>query len=186
MGPSIEWVDLEVLIKNGTLPTLGYQLQWRNPAFDRNFTTPEQIRGLLNLAYGGLTPDGQSGFSPTEGVVYSRLPLLGPNPFVNGTELDVYVDKIHQKGIRGPWNWYRVRSLDWEDQLGIAQKGNFQFKMPSLFIPATQDGTMPPKLYENMGGYFEKGLRIETVDSGHWALWEAKESVNEILEDWLD
>lgn len=184
LGLSAEWVDLAVLIENGTFPTLGYQLQWRDVSFDRNFTTQEQIRQLLNAGFGGLTPEGLPGWSEKFGLLYDRLPRLGPNPLVTGAELDFYVEKIHQKGIRGGWNWYRVRRMDWEDELGIAQRGDFKFKMPALFIPATKDTSMLPRYYENMGQYFEE-LKIEKVDAGHWALWEAKERVNEILGNWI-
>jgi soluble epoxide hydrolase/lipid-phosphate phosphatase len=184
LGPSIEWVDTINLVQNGTFPTIGYQLQWRDPAVDRNFTSSTQVAQFLNAGFGGLTVEGEAGVSPEEGIFYDKLPLLGPNPLVNGTDFDFYVDKIHQKGMRGAFNWYRVRRMNWEDELPLTRAGEFKFKTPSLFIPATKDTFMPPMLYERMGQYFED-LTVEKVETGHWAMWEDPEGVNGILEKWI-
>ncbi|KAH8895390.1 alpha/beta-hydrolase [Thozetella sp. PMI_491] len=183
-GPTIDWVDLSVLVTNGTYPTFGYQLQWREPSFDRNFTTAVRIRQFYNTMFGGLTSDGKSAFSVSDGILYDKLSLIGPNPLLNNAEMDVYVNMLLKRGVRGPFNWYRVQRMDWEDQLPIAQAGNFSFKMPSLFIPGLNDFSVPSSYYGDMGRFFDS-LTIKPVEAGHWILWEARERVNAILAQWV-
>ncbi|KAJ4297439.1 hypothetical protein N0V90_005330 [Kalmusia sp. IMI 367209] len=185
LGPSLEWVDMLDLVENGTYPTMGYQLQWRDLAVSRNFTTRDQVRSLLNTGFGGLTPDGEAGLSPYDGLHYDVMPLLGNQTLVNSTDFELYVDKISQKGMHGGFNWYRTRRMNWEDELPIAKKGSFKFQTPHLFIPATKDNFMPPELYTNMGQYFEVET-VEAVEAGHWAMWEKPDVVNEILRKWID
>ena len=185
LGLYPEWADLSVYVENGTFPTLGYQLQWRDPAADRNFTTAVQVRQLLNTLFGGLTPDGQSALNPSTGLLYDLMPQLGPNPLVNGTEMDLYVETLLKRGIRGPFNYYRVRRMDWEDELPLARANNFTYQMPVLFMPALQDPSMLPRYYANMGQYFED-LQIRPVNGSHWALWDGRDQVNSILKTWIE
>ncbi|KAM5529743.1 epoxide hydrolase [Fusarium oxysporum f. sp. phaseoli] len=184
LGLSKQWIDLPVLIGRYNFTTLGYQLQFINPSIDRNFTTPNQVHMLLNTFFGGLTPDGQSAFNFYQGLLYGLMPMLKPNPLVNATDMDFYVQKLLQHGMRGLFNWYRTREMDWEDDLQIAQAGNFEYGMPALFIPTLKDDFLLPQYYENMGQYF-KSLTIESLDTGHWDLWEGREMVNKILERWI-
>jgi soluble epoxide hydrolase/lipid-phosphate phosphatase len=184
LGPSPEWVDISDLVQKRIYPTLGYQLQWRDPAIDRNFTSSTQIAQFLNAGFGALTTEGEAGISSGEGILYDKVPLLGPNSLVNGTDFDFYVEKTHQKGMRGAFNWYRVRRMDWEDELPFARDEEFKFKTPSLFIGVTKDAFMIPELSEGMDHYFED-LTMETVDTGHWAMMEDPEGVNRFLEKWI-
>ncbi|CAH0018218.1 unnamed protein product [Clonostachys rhizophaga] len=184
LGLSTDWKDLSELVADGTFPTLGYQLQWRDPSIDRNFTTPSQIRMMFNTVFGGTTPEGAYGYSVSEGFLYDVMPLLQPNPLVNSSDMDLYVNSIARHGVRGGFNWYRTRRMDWEDELPLAEEGTFRFRMPSLFIPALRDISMPEEYYKDMPGYFDS-LAIRAVDAGHWAHWEGREEVNEILAGWV-
>lgn len=184
LGLSTEYEDLSVLVADGTFPTLGYQLQWREPAFDRNFTTRSEVKMLINNLYGGVTADGQAGFDPRYGVNYDVMPLLQPTALVSPADLDFYVDSFLINGLRGVFNWYRTRRMDWEDELPLAQAGNFSFQMPSLFVPAFQDGSMPTEYYENMDDHFDD-LTIQGVDANHWVTWEAPDELNAVITNWL-
>jgi pimeloyl-ACP methyl ester carboxylesterase len=184
LGLSTDWRDLSDLVADGTFPTLGYQLQWRDPSIDRNFTTPSQISMMFNTVFGGTTPEGAYGYSVSEGFLYDVMPLLGPNPLVNSSDMDLYVNSIARHGVRGVFNWYRTRRMDWEDELPLAREGTFRFRMPSLFIPALKDISMPEEYYRNMPEYFDS-LAIRAVDAGHWTHWEGREEVNDILTGWV-
>ncbi|VUC34141.1 unnamed protein product [Clonostachys rosea] len=184
LGLSTDWKDLSELVADGTFPTLGYQLQWRDPSIDRNFTTPSQIRMMFNTVFGGTTPEGDYGYSISEGFLYDVMPLLEPNPLVNSSDMDLYVNSIAKHGVRGVFNWYRTRRMDWEDELPLAKEGTFRFKMPSLFIPALKDISMSEGYYRNMPEHFDS-LAIQAVDAGHWTHWEGREEVNEILAGWV-
>lgn len=184
IGPSLEWKDTATLIADGTIPTFGYQLQWRDQSIDRNFTTPSQVKLFYNTCFGGLTPDGRPGFTYEHGVDYDLMPLLGPNPLVSDEVLDFYVDQALRNGMRGPFNWYRTRRMDFEDELPLAEAGGYQFKTPTLFIPALQDSIILKRYYENMGDYFDS-LEVQAVEAAHWAHWEKPEEVNKIVGDWI-
>lgn len=185
-GPNTEWVDLEQLVEDGTFPTWGYQLQWRDVSFDRNFTTKESVRSLLNALVGGSTADGQSAISAESGIIYDVLPNVIPESgLLKGTELDIYVDAIHQHGVRTEWNSYRTRRMNFEDELKIARAGEFKYKLPSLFIPSLQDFTILPEYYNGkMRADFEN-LTIEALDASHWLLLEDPQGVNRIVGSWL-
>lgn len=185
LGLSTDWRDLSDLVADGTFPTLGYQLQWRDPSIDRNFTTPSQIRMMFNTVFGGTTPEGAYGYSVSEGFLYDVMSLLQPNALVNSSDMDLYVNSIARHGVRGVFNWYRTRRMDWEDELPLAkEEGTFRFRMPSLFIPALKDISMPEEYYRDMPGYFDS-LAIRAVDAGHWTHWEGREEVNDILTSWV-
>ncbi|EME85579.1 uncharacterized protein MYCFIDRAFT_171483 [Pseudocercospora fijiensis CIRAD86] len=95
------WVDLSVFVENGTYPLLGYQLQWRDFAWERNFQSRAQIRDLLNGAYGGLTQDNQSAFSPYDGYNLDQLPTLQPTQLINFTTLDIWFENFAKQGFHG-------------------------------------------------------------------------------------
>lgn len=184
LGPVTEWADTADLVANGTYPTFGYQLQWRDQSIDRNFTTASDFRMMFNTLFGGTTPDGQPGFSPEAGIAYDLMPLIDSNPLVDEADMDIYVNSVMIHGSRGIFNWYRTRKMDWEDEQPLANQGPFKFKAPSLFLLATKDEVVLPRYYENMGQHFDD-LEIKEIESGHWMLWEARESVNTALESWL-
>lgn len=184
LGPSLEWIDLLDLVQDGTYPTLAYQLQWRDPAVNRNFSTKAQIRSVLNAGWGGLTPDGRGAFSISEGWQYDLIPLLGNQTQMSPADFEIYVEKINQKGMGNAFNWYRTRRMNWEDELPLAKKGDFKFRIPHLFIPALKDAIFPPELYTDIGRYFEK-VTVRPVDAEHWAMWGKPDEVNAILEQWI-
>jgi pimeloyl-ACP methyl ester carboxylesterase len=188
-GPTLGWVDMLDLVQNGTYPTLGYQIQWRDPAMDRNFTTEDDVRSFLNAGFGAVTAEGVGGLAPQDGIHYDVLPQLGNQSLVSAEDFEIHVKKISQKGMRGAFNWYRTRRMNWEDELGLAveweAKGGFRFRTPHLFVPAEGDFFMPPELYKDYGRYFED-LTVEGVEAGHWSQWEKPDEVNAILGKWIE
>lgn len=185
LGPSIEWKDTAEFVADGTYPTLGYQLQWRDQSIDRNFTTRSEVSMFLNTLYGGLTPEGESGFSNLHGVNYDLMPLLGPQTLLSPETFEFYVDSMLENGLRGAFNWYRARRMDWEDELPLAEEGvGLHFQGPALYIHTLADSTFPESYHEDMGDFFDS-LEIKGLDVGHWAHWESPEGVNELLEEWF-
>ncbi|KAF2643752.1 alpha/beta-hydrolase [Massarina eburnea CBS 473.64] len=184
LGPSLEWVDLLDLVQNKTYPNFNYQIQWREPAIDRNFTSMEQTRLFLTAGFGGLTADGEPGLTAYDGLYYDRLSQLNPQSLISAEDFEIYVPKIHQNGFHSHFNWYRTRRMNWEDELPIAELGPWKFKTPHLFMPATADSFLPPALYIDMERYFDN-VTIEAVEAGHWSMWEKPSDVNNILEKWI-
>lgn len=101
-------------------------------------------------------------------------------------------------------NWYRNREVNFKDELQYVLPSllfpsltfplynlpnrhrltNKIINVPVLFIQATKDDALPPSLSEGMEGLIPNLTRKE-VKTGHWALWEAPEKINEFVGEWL-
>lgn len=56
--------------------------------------------------------------------------------------------------------------------------------VPVLFIQATKDDALPPAMSEGMEQHIPN-LTRKSVDTSHWALWEAPKQVNHFIKEWL-
>ena len=100
-------------------------------------------------------------------------------------------------------NWYRNQEVNFKDELLYVSHSpprsfaplpynlpnwhrltNKIINVPVLFIQATKDDALPPSLSEGMEGLIPNLTRRE-VKTGHWALWEAPEKINEFVGEWL-
>jgi pimeloyl-ACP methyl ester carboxylesterase len=182
--PVTEYVDLADQIDAGVTPTFGYQLQFRNPSIDSQLRGTTKIRQVLLALYGGSTPDGELGFDSRTGLIFENMPELGPSPLVSEADLDYYVKEYAKNTMRGPLSWYRTARVNFDDELPFARSGSLNFSMPGLYIGATQDTALPPSMSVGMEDYFPKGLTRGEVVSSHWALWQARVGVNQIVGEW--
>ncbi|KAI1765354.1 alpha/beta-hydrolase [Hypoxylon sp. FL1150] len=179
--PVTEYVDLAEEIAAGEHPTFAYRLQWRDPAFDRKFRSEAALRQFLTAVFGGQTPEGKVAFT-FKGVDLEELPRLLPAPLLHGATLDRHASEIHERGFRGPLNWYRLDRINFEDELPIAEAGGHKFPMPALFIRALNE---PFELSKDMDRHFDKLTKAE-VNTNHWALIEDDgKEVNKILRSWI-
>ncbi|KAJ6781100.1 hypothetical protein PWT90_00681 [Aphanocladium album] len=177
---------LEDMIAAGKWTHFGYQLQFKGPDVEERIQGADKIRQFLNAMYGGTTPDGEHGISLTSGAKLDILPQLGQTPLLSEAELDYYVENYMLRAapqMRGPLNYYRVQDLDWADGLARKQAG-VTIDMPALFIGAAADGAVPPSLADGMGKIV-RNVKIDQVQAGHWALWQAPAAINKKLETWL-
>ena len=103
-------------------------------------------------------------------------------------------------------NWYRNREVNFKDELQYVPPSlpfppilvslhrinslnrhrltNKTINVPVLFIQGTRDEALPPSMSKGMEGLIPNLTRRE-VKTGHWALWEAPEKVNEFVGEWL-
>jgi len=79
-------------------------------------------------------------------------------------------------------NWYRLRSVNYEDELSILDR---KITVPVLFIQALRDAALPPAMGGSMKTHFAN-LTVEQVNTGHWASWEDPVGINKILSTWLN
>ncbi|MCJ1413409.1 hypothetical protein MMC19_007514 [Ptychographa xylographoides] len=176
-----KYVSLQDIVTT-VLPNFGYQLQLGSGEVEKVLDSREQIRLFLNAMYGGKGPNGEVGFSPQSGIIFENLPHLGPSPLLSAQELDYYADEYAKNGLRGTLNWYRTREVNYQEELTL---GKTTIECPTLFVLATQDGVLSPALARGMEQYFTRLTRQE-VAAGHWALWQAAEEVNRMIQQWLD
>ena len=57
-------------------------------------------------------------------------------------------------------------------------------EQPLLFIQATKDQALPPAMSKDMEENCPNMTR-KSVDTSHWALWEAPEQVNGMVKEFL-
>lgn len=132
--PSKSFTSLEEIVKSGSLPNFGYQLQFASGQLENAIQSWEQIKQMLNSLYGGRTPKGESGFDVEHGIHLDRLPQLNHTPLVSKEMLDLYAEQYTKSGIHGSrecmevitiWtnrltevvNWYRNRKQNFGDEL---------------------------------------------------------------------
>ncbi|KAI1452520.1 alpha/beta-hydrolase [Annulohypoxylon moriforme] len=180
--PVTEYVDLADQIAANKSLNFKYQLQFRDPSFDRGFRNATEIRQFLLAVYNGTTPEGEIAWSPN-GVDLDVLPYVRQPSLLNDTELEQYVSELVLQGFRGPTNWYRTAKINFEDELPIAQTGH-KFTMPSLFVQALRDPVLIPSLSVGMDQYFDKLTRAE-VNTSHWAMIERPNDVNQVIQSWV-
>ncbi|PQE05468.1 epoxide hydrolase protein [Rutstroemia sp. NJR-2017a BBW] len=171
------------------LPNFKYQLHLKGPEVEAEIVGQEKIRQFLNALYGGHGPNGEIGFTVSEGCLFENLPKLGPTPLLSKEELDYYVEQYSINGMRGPLNWYRTGELNFEDEKDIAKKfeEGFKVEIPSMYIAGKKDAALPPKMSEGMENLFGEGkLMRREVDTSHWALWEKPEEVNQYIKEFVE
>ncbi|KAL8728003.1 MAG: hypothetical protein Q9166_005674 [cf. Caloplaca sp. 2 TL-2023] len=167
-APSKNYASLEEIVKGGKVPNFGYQIQLASGQLEDAIKSKEQIKQLLNGLYGGTTSSGLPGFDVKTGVHLDRLPQLDHTKLISEKMLDFYATQYTRNGIHGS------RRLE-----------KTTIDVPVLFIAATKDEALPPAMSRTMDKH-TPNLTRKSVDTGHWALWEKPEVVNQTIREWLD
>ena len=169
--PMSQYVSLEKIVERN--PAFRYQLHFQsdeaatllevNPkAFFINlFRERVSPKVLYGQAYRHVTPD---------------------STLISEEEIDYYANTYSKRSFRGPLNWYRTRALDFEDEKDLDP----MIRLPVLYIGAELDPVLPPALSKGMETFLPNLTRAPTLKhSGHWALWTEPDTVNAILQNWL-
>ncbi|KAI4720615.1 hypothetical protein E4T48_03138 [Aureobasidium sp. EXF-10727] len=179
-APSRHYLSLAEMV-NGPLPQFGYQLQLAGPELEANVKSYEQVKGFLKALHGGKSASGEPCFRPETGIDLEGLRTIGLAPSLKGTELEHYTREYMRHGLHGPLNWYRTRRINFEDDLKLDTK---KVKQPVLFISGKLDAVLTPEMSTGMEAFIPF-LRRREVETGHWALTQAPEEVNKIVEEWF-
>ncbi|OQE04380.1 hypothetical protein PENVUL_c033G09213 [Penicillium vulpinum] len=178
--PMAENISIEELVRKAT-PHFAYQLQFKSGEVEKVIQSKEEIRQLLLALYGGRTEAGEFGFDAHKGVLFDKIGKLKPSRLLSEEELEFYTNEYARSGIHGPLNWYRIRDMNYEDELAILDR---VIQIPTLFIQALRDQALPSHLGKSMAKQVPR-LTLKQVNTAHWALWEKPEEVNEIIGTWL-
>lgn len=100
-------------------------------------------------------------------------------------ELAFYTASFAKNNLAGPMNWYRARRANYEDELEMPEAQRNRIEQPVLFVQALKDNVLVPAMSKGMENVIPKLTRAE-VPTGHWALWQAPQQVNEIVGRWLE
>ncbi|RSL39141.1 hypothetical protein CEP54_016365, partial [Fusarium duplospermum] len=105
--PSSVFISPDDAARSRGLINLRYQSQFRGTEIEDEIRDEERVRQFLNAMFGGTSPDGEVGFSVTEGVLFGNLPKLGQSRLISGDDLDHYTSKYFRRGeprLKGPLN----------------------------------------------------------------------------------
>ncbi|KAI2471429.1 epoxide hydrolase [Annulohypoxylon bovei var. microspora] len=178
MPPSPVKLTLEDVVEK--MPNFRYQLQFASGEAEAILNkTPENIRGLMNGLLGGRTPEGGTCMRVEVGIIEENLQKISPSTTVSKDVIDFYVQEHSRKGFHGPFNWYRTRPPNAEDDLELAKRPDPRINVPAMLIMAERDTALPPRLAEGQEKLFTAGLKSEIVTGvGHWAMVEQPEETN--------
>jgi soluble epoxide hydrolase / lipid-phosphate phosphatase len=168
------------------LPNFRYQLQLSSGGAEEIVAkSPERLRGFINGAYGGTTPEGKPAFTVDVGVREENIDSIGQSPLMSKEMTDFYVQEFSRHGLRGPCNWYRTRELNSGDE-EVLVNPDFQFSMPAMLIMADKDAALPPWMATGQEKYFAAGLKLEMLtDCSHWAMIQKPVEVNKHIGDFI-
>jgi soluble epoxide hydrolase/lipid-phosphate phosphatase len=168
------------------IPTLRYQMQFADPELNEAVDSdPAKLRGFFDLVFGGQL-EGKEENSWNRGIEVERLVEVGHSPIVGRDTIEQYVEVFRAKGMNGPFNWYRTRKLNYEDELVFAKRDKVhRFPMPAMLVMATEDIALPPSLAEAQAKFFEGGLRKVTVEASHWVAVEKPDEVNRLIGEFV-
>ncbi|KAJ5584967.1 uncharacterized protein N7459_004767 [Penicillium hispanicum] len=153
--PRADYTALEDLVRT-VAPHFGYQVQFASGDVEKIIRSKTEIKQFLTTLYGGRTETGELGIDISKGVLAEKLPAVRPSRLVN-------------------------EEVNYEDELAILDR---QITVPVLFVQALRDVALPPHLGKAMARLVPN-LAQKQVDTGHWALWEKPQEVNEIIVEWF-
>ncbi|CAG8586033.1 7553_t:CDS:2 [Paraglomus occultum] len=122
--------------------------------------------------------------------LYDGKSLLGPigethiedSSLLSKQELNYIIEQYKKGGFHGPLNWYKVRSVNFQDEKGARK----HVTIPCLGIVAMNDPYIVPEMSKEMPKYFTSLTMKYVEGSGHWILLEHADKVNELLGEFLD
>lgn len=127
-----------------------------------------------------VTADG-SGPPPLAAMLAAFEPQGPKDALLSPSELAVYLALYRRSGFRGPINWYRNFTRNWQLSAGIAD----HVPQPALMIMAENDGVLPPSVTSGMEKYVPDLERLLITRCGHWTQQEQPEAVNQAILSWV-
>lgn len=170
------------------MPNFRYQLQFASPVAENiSKKSPEHLRGVLNCAFGGTTPEGEPGWSAAVGIIEENVEKVRRSPLFSEEMMDYYVREFSRHGFHGPFNWYRMRDLDYDDEIAYTKDHpGFQFKLPVMLVMAERDSALPLEMAKGQEAHFAGDFNMEVaVGANHWVLLEKTEECNKFIGDFI-
>lgn len=122
-----------------------------------------------------------------EGALLKFLEAGNPVPvgdWISPQELQMHNRILKHGGYTGPLNWYKAAALldpAKEDvELPDDQK---KIEVPTVFIATTKDYAIIKDVQIQMTKAVAPHVKVVTLDTGHWAMLEARDEVESLLEE---
>ncbi|KXJ91551.1 Alpha/Beta hydrolase protein [Microdochium bolleyi] len=185
--PTRQLVTVDDLLK--VLPSLAYQKQLIAPDLEHALgKDPAKIRHFLDALYNGQPSTEHNVAAVNQGLDIPHLDTYGATPLMTAVMMDHFVAEYARNGLKGPFNWYRVRDLNHQDELVFLQpgQGKYTFKIPAMLVMADQDLAFPPGVADKQQRFFEKGLKQHLIkDCSHWIMIERPEEANKLIGEFV-
>jgi pimeloyl-ACP methyl ester carboxylesterase len=108
-------------------------------------------------------------------------PETDPRQLLSAEERAVYVNAFTRSGFRGPINWYRNFTRNWERGATLED----HVTAPSLMIMAENDVVLPPSAADGMEAYVPTLSKVLIKGSGHWTQQEKPAETTAAIADWM-
>ena len=93
-----------------------------------------------------------------------------------------YAEAYRKTGFASTIHMYRNFDANWERMGGV----DHRLAMPCLMVSAERDVFLSPAMTRWMPALC-KDVEMHTIEAcGHWTMWEAPDSLNRLMLDWLD
>ena len=169
-------------------------LQFQKGVIEPQIRSTNEIREFLNSVHGfPRGPNGERGFTTSDGFTVENFPKLARSQLFTENELDFYVQEYARHGVNGPFNWYRTRELNFVDdyeQFILPNDGSEKLRedpgieQEVLHVLTPGDEVFTQQVCEATEQGFKK-LSKATVEGDHWILWSKPKELNEALEKWI-
>jgi len=99
--PTTVWTTLEDRVKK--MPSTRYMLDNSSDVVEKAVDSPEKIKRFLSAIYGGRDEDGSKDriWVASKGYDFRKLDKVGASPWVDGKEMEYYVQEYARQGM-GP------------------------------------------------------------------------------------
>ncbi len=106
--------------------------------------------------------------------------------FLDDQELGFYAEAFANSGFRGPLNYYRNMTANWQDMERFQPAGEpVTIDLPVLMLLAEKDPVLPPALAADLQDYCPAAEVHLIAGSGHWTQQEKPDEVNALMIEWL-
>lgn len=103
--------------------------------------------------------------------------------WISPEELEMH-NRILKGGYTGVFNWYKAAAYvePAKEDVELTDEDK-KIKVPTLLLITEKDYAVMADFHVQMTSAVAENLRIERLDTGHWAMLEAKEEVEKQLEN---
>ncbi|KAJ3012215.1 hypothetical protein HKX48_006404 [Thoreauomyces humboldtii] len=179
-APNTSYLSPEALVK--IMPQWKYQLWFARPSTDAE--VDPHIGLVLSCIYRGAhEPFGLVGASSLSDLP-SAQPAISSRLRLSPAQFAYYRDTYEKRGMHGPFNWYRTRRVNWEDEVPVMNTRKVEADTPVLMVLAKHDPALPV----SMSAHIKEdvmNLTLKKLDTGHWAMMERPDELNVMLGEWL-
>ncbi|KAG3210276.1 hypothetical protein PC129_g18722, partial [Phytophthora cactorum] len=182
MPPSDVYVDTDTLVR--AVPQFSYMSL---------LSRPEEAAKLLDVAPRRLFTatfrlhtDIDTSLSFIEllhGVPESPNPIFtNASKLLDQVEVEYYLTEYARSGFAGGCNYYAARFIDFNDERELPRT----ILHKALLISPAEDRVLKPEMAAGMRKLVPNMQQEIVANAGHWVLWEQKDEITRILQQWLD